>query len=158
MSPESTPLANPPEGYGTLTPYLYVKGAEAAIAFYTEAFGARELFRLDGPGELIGHAEMRLGTSVFMLSDEFEAWGNRSPATLGGTSGQFMIYVDDVDAAFARAVAAGATVLRPVEDQFYGDRSGALLDPFGHHWTLSTRVEDVPVEEMNRRMQEMMGG
>jgi len=157
-TPDSSGRPGTPEGYHTLTPYLNVRGAKAALSFYHEAFGAEELFRLEGPGDLLGHAEMRLGDSVFMLSDEHEDWGNRSPTSLGGTSCQIMVYVSDVDTAFARAVAAGATVLRPVEDQFYGDRSGAVLDPFGHHWTLSTHVEDVPPDEMNRRMKQMMGG
>ncbi len=147
-----------PEGYHTLTPYLFVKGAAAAIDFYARAFGAEELFRLGGPGELIGHAEMRIGDSRFMLSDEFEAWENRSPLSLGGTCGQLMVYVEDVDAVFARAVAAGATEIRPVEDHFYGDRAGTLEDPFGHRWTIATHVEEVPPEVMDARMKEMLGG
>ncbi|TVP42158.1 MAG: VOC family protein [Gemmatimonadales bacterium] len=147
-----------PEGYHTITPYLYVKGAAEAIEFYRRAFGAEELFRLEGPGDLIGHAEMRIGDSPFMLSDEFEAWENRSPLSLGGSAGLMMVYVADVDAAFARALEAGATQVRPPENHFYGDRAGTLEDPFGHRWTLSTHVEDVPPDVMSARMKEMFGG
>lgn len=157
MSTEPRP--NPiPEGYHTITPYLFVKGATAAMDFYQRAFGAEELFRLEGPGDLIGHAEMRIGDSPFMLSDEFEAWENRSPLTLGGSTVLMMVYVEDVDAAFTRALEAGAKEIRPPENHFYGDRAGTLEDPFGHRWTLSTHVEDVPPDVMNARMKEMLGG
>lgn len=145
-----------PEGYHTLTPYLYVRDGSAALEFYRDAFGAKELFRMDGPPGKIGHAEMRIGDSPFMLADEVEAWGNRSPLSLGGNGSSLMIYVDNVDEAFQRAVDAGAKVKRPVENQFYGDRAGVIEDPFGHVWTIATHVEDVPPEELERRMKEMM--
>ena len=140
-----------PEGYHSVTPYLIIDGAEEAIRFYEQAFGATELLRLP-MGDKIGHAEIRIGDSVIMLSDEWPDQGKLGPKSRGGSTAGLMIYVEDVDAAFARAVAAGATVERPVEDQFYGDRSGNVVDPFGHSWTLATHVEDVPEEEMQRRM------
>ena len=140
-----------PEGYHTLTPYLIVRGAAAALDFYARALGATEVYRLaDGAGK-VGHAEMRVGDSRFMLADEFPDRGAVSPLESEGHSVSFLLYVEDVDAAFARAVATGARVVRPVEDQFYGDRSGTLADPFGHEWTLATHVEDVSPEEMERR-------
>ncbi len=145
-----------PEGYHTITPYLYVRGATEALDFYRRALGAEELFRMDAPDGKIGHAEMRIGDSPFMLADEVEAWGNRSPLSLGGNGSSLMIYVDNVDEAFQRAVDAGAKVKRPVENQFYGDRAGVIEDPFGHVWTIATHVEDVPTEELERRMKEMM--
>lgn len=141
-----------PDGYHSVTPYLYVRGAADAIAFYEKAFGAVELMRLPMPGGVIGHAEIRIGDSVVMLADEMPEWGNKSPQTLGGTSAGLMVYVPDVDAVFARAVAAGASVHKPLADQFYGDRSGSVLDPYGHSWTIATHTEDVPHEEMAARM------
>ena len=143
-----------PPGYATVTPYLIIRGAAKAIDFYKRAFGATELFRLDGPDDTIGHAEIKIGDSPIMLADGMPDY--RDPLTLGGTAVSFMVYVPDVDAAFARAIAAGATVQRPVIDQFYGDRTGTLVDPFGHVWSLGTHIEDVSSEEMNRRMKEMM--
>ena len=140
-----------PEGYHSVTPYLVVDGAEEAIRFYTEALGATEVLRLPMAGK-IGHAEIKIGDSHVMLSDEWPDMDIRGPKSRGGATSSLMIYVEDADAAFARAVAAGATVERPVEDQFYGDRNGALVDPFGHRWTISTHVEDVPEDEMQRRM------
>lgn len=140
-----------PEGYHSVTPYLVIDGAEEAIRFYTQALGATEVLRLP-MGDKIGHAEVRIGDSHVMLSDEWPDMDIRGPKSRGGATSSLMIYVEDVDAAFARAVAAGATIERPVEDQFYGDRSGAIVDPFGHRWTLSTHVEDVPEDEMQRRM------
>jgi len=128
----------------------------AAIDFYGKAFGAVELFRMAMPGGGIAHAEIKIGDSTIMMSDENPQWGNKSPKTLGGASGGFAIYLEDVDAAFAKAVAAGATVMRPVMDQFYGDRSGTVIDPFGHTWTLSTHIEDVPPSEFQSRMEKMM--
>lgn len=145
-----------PEGYHTLTPYLTVRDGAAALAFYAEAFGAEELFRIDGPPGKLGHAEMQIGDSRFMLADEVEAWGNRSPESLGGTGTSLMIYVEDADALFRQAIEAGATEVMPVKDQFYGDRSGTVEDPFGHRWTISTHVEDVPPDELARRAEEMM--
>ena len=147
-----------PEGYHTLTPYLIVNGAASALEFYAKAFGAQELFRLTGPGDTIGHAEMRIGDSPFMLADEFPQMGALAPKAGHGHAVSFMVYVPDVDAAFARAIAAGCTEQRPVKTQFYGDRSGSLVDPFGHHWTLATHVEDVPPDELQRRMEKMMSG
>jgi PhnB protein len=140
-----------PEGYHTLTPYLIVKGASDALDFYAKAFGARELYRMADPSGKVGHAEMRVGDSPFMLADEFPERGAVSPLPGGGHSVSFLVYVPDVDAAFARALAAGAKAVRPVQDQLYGDRSGTLEDPFGHQWTLATHVEDVSPEEMERR-------
>lgn len=141
-----------PEGYHSVTPYLVVDGAEEAIRFYSQALGATEVLRLPMGGK-IGHAEIRIGDSVIMLSDEWPEMDIRGPKSRGGATSSLMIYVEDADAAFARAVAAGATVERPVEDQFYGDRNGAIVDPFGHRWTISTHVEDVSEEEMQRRME-----
>lgn len=157
MSDESgvTPI---PEGYRTITPYLNVRGAANALAFYRDAFGAEELYRMEAPDGTIMHAEMQLGDSRFMLAEEMEDWGNRSPSTLDGTSFSMMVYVEDCDAAFRRALDAGASEIMPVSDHFYGDRSGTVADPFGHRWNLSTHVEDVPPEEMDRRMREMMSG
>jgi PhnB protein len=143
-----------PEGYHTLTPYLIVKGAGAALEFYSKAFGAQELSRMADPSGKVGHAEMKIGDSPFMLADEFPEMGAVAPRTNDGHSVSFLVYVPDVDAAFARAVAAGAKAVRPVQDQFYGDRSGTLEDPFGHQWTLATHVEDVSPEEMERRARE----
>lgn len=147
-----------PEGYHTLTPYLIVNGAAKALEFYQKAFGAQELFRLTGPGDTIGHAEMKIGDSPFMLADEFPQMGAIAPKPGQGHAVSFMVYVPDVDAAFARAIEAGCSVLKPVQTQFYGDRSGSLVDPFGHHWTLATHVEDVLPDELQRRMEAMTGG
>lgn len=146
-----------PDGYHTLTPYLTVKGASEAIAFYTRAFGAEELFRMALPDGRIGHAEIRIGNSPIMLADEFPEMGNKSPGTLGGSPISLLIYVEDSDAIFARAVAAGATVLRPMADQFYGDRSGMVKDPFGHTWSISTHREDVSPDELERRAKALHG-
>jgi PhnB protein len=147
-----------PEGYTSVTPYLTITNATQALDFYREAFGAEEVFRLP-MGDRLGHAEIRIGGCHIMLADEFPEMqdSKRSPATLGGTSMSLMIYVPDADAAFARAVAAGAKVVRPVEDQFYGDRAGTVQDPFGHIWTFGTHVEDVPPEEIAARMAKMGG-
>ena len=141
-----------PEGYHSVTPYIVVDGAEDAIRFYVAAFGATEVLRLS-MGDKIGHAEIKIRDSHVMLSDEWPDMDIRGPKSRGGATSSLMIYVEDADAAFARAVAAGATVERPVEDQFYGDRNGAIVDPFGHRWTISTHVEDVPEDEMTRRME-----
>ncbi|HEY0326259.1 MAG TPA: VOC family protein [Allosphingosinicella sp.] len=141
-----------PEGYHSVTPYLVIDGAEEAIRFYTQALGATEVLRLPMGGK-IGHAEIKIGDSHVMLSDEWPDMDIRGPKSRGGATSSLMVYVPDVDAAFARAVAAGATIERPVEDQFYGDRNGAIVDPFGHRWTISTHVEDVPEDEIQRRME-----
>ena len=146
-----------PDGYSTATPYLIVKDAARAIEFYKQAFAATELMRFADPSGKIGHAEIKIGNSPIMLADEHPDMGYRSPLSLGGTPVSILLYVPDVDALFARAVAAGATVKRPVKDQFYGDRSGTVEDPFGHVWILTTHVEDVSPEEMRRRMASFQG-
>jgi len=142
-----------PDGYHTATPYLFVKGAAQAIAFYQRAFGATELFRMEGPGGSVAHAEIQIGDSRLMLADEVPQMGYHGPVSLGGTTVSLLLYVENVDTFFAQAVAAGATATRAVKDQFYGDRSGTLTDPFGHVWTIATHTEDVSSEEMARRMQ-----
>lgn len=142
---------------GTLTPYIIVKGAEAAIAFYQKAFGAKEQFRLPGPDGRIGHAELSIGVGRFMLADESPAFGALSPPSIGGTPVKLHLSVEDVDATIARAEAAGATVLRPAKDQFYGERSGMIADPFGHQWFLGTQKEEVTPEEMQKRYHESFG-
>ncbi len=143
-----------PDGYHSVTPYLICQGAAAAIEFYKSAFGATELFRLPMPDGKVGHAEIKIGNSPIMLADEFPGMGFNSPTTLKGTPVSLMIYVEDCDAMFAKAVELGATVIKPLQDQFYGDRSGCLADPFGHVWTISTHKEDVSPEEMARRSEE----
>lgn len=142
-----------PEGYHTITPYLLVDGAARAIDFYKTAFGAVEVMRLPMPGDRIGHAEIKIGNSHVMLADEFPDMGMQGPGALGGTPVGLLIYVDNVDEAFEQAVHAGAEVERPLQNQFYGDRSGTLIDPFGHRWTIATHIEDVPSDEIQRRMQ-----
>jgi PhnB protein len=146
-------MAKPiPEGYHSVTPYLIIKGATQAIDFYKKAFGATELFRMPAPEGKIGHAEIKIGDSPIMLADEFPEMGHKSPQTLGGSPISIMIYVTDVDTVFNQAIAAGGKEQRPVKDQFYGDRSGTLEDPFGHVWHVATHKEDVSPEEMERRM------
>jgi PhnB protein len=145
-----------PDGYRTATPYLIVKGAADAIEFYKRAFGATELLRMADPQGRVGHAEIKIGDSVIMLADEHPSMGYRSPRSLGGSSVSILLYLEDVDGVFERAVKAGAKAQRPVMDQFYGDRSGTLEDPFGHVWTIATHVEDVEPEEMKRRAEAAM--
>ncbi len=145
-----------PDDYRTVTPYLIVKDADRAIAFYKMAFGATEFLRLTGPDGRVGHAEIRIGNSPVMLADEHPEMGIRGPQSFGGSPVILGLYVADVDAVAERAVAAGARVLRPVKDQFYGDRSGTFEDPFGHVWTFATHTEDVPPEEMRRRFEDAM--
>ena len=145
-----------PEGYSTATPYLIVKGASDAIDFYARAFGAVELMRFPAPDGTIAHAEIQVGDARLMLADEHPDRGYRSPHALGGSGSGIMLYVEDVDGVFSRAVEAGATSREPVKDQFYGDRSGTLIDPFGHWWTIATHVEDVSPEEMQRRAEAAM--
>jgi PhnB protein len=147
-----------PDGYPQVTPYLFVDGAQAAIDFYTSVLGATERMRMPGPGGKIAHAELQLGDSLLMVADEFPEMGGRSPRTVGGSPVIVSLYVEDVDAVFERAVGAGATVVRPVETQFYGDRAGQFEDPFGHQWSVATHVEDVPPDEMERRVAQAMGG
>jgi PhnB protein len=145
-----------PEGYKAVTPYLAVKGAAGAIEFYKNAFGATELMRMQQPDGRIGHAEVMIGNSPVMLADEHPEIGVFSPQSLGGSAVHLHLYVDDVDTVFRRAVAAGAKVVRPLADQFYGDRSGKLADPFGHVWFVATHKEDVSPEEMRRRAEAYM--
>jgi PhnB protein len=140
-----------PDGYTALTPYLIVSGAADAIDYYQKVFGAIELFRLADPSGKVGHAELMINDSRIMLADESPERGARGPAAVGGSPVRMLLYVDDVDATVQRAVAAGAKLVRPVEDQFYGDRAGGLEDPFGHYWHVATHIEDVSAEEMERR-------
>jgi PhnB protein len=147
-----------PEGYHTLTPYLSVKGASDAIAFYKKAFGATELVRMPMPDGRVGHAELQVGDSRFMLADEMPEMGDattKSPRSLGGATAGLSLYVPDVDALFKRALDAGAKERRPLTNQFYGDRMGVVEDPFGHLWMLATHIEDVTPDEMKRRMAEL---
>jgi PhnB protein len=145
-----------PDGYHTVTPYLIIKGAGRALEFYKQAFGAKQRMRMDGPNGTVGHAEIEIDGSAVMLADEFPEMGYRSPQSIGGAGVSLVLYVTDVDARFNQAVAAGAKPLRPVEDQFYGDRSGTLEDPFGHVWTISTHKEDLTPEEIHRRAEAAM--
>ena len=146
-----------PEGYHSVTPYLVVDDAERAIEFYKKAFGAEEKFRLP-MGERIGHAELMIGDSHIMLADEFPDMDNLGPKNRGGTTVSLMVYVDDVDRAFPKAIEAGAKQVRPLENQFWGDRMGTLEDPFGHVWSLATHVEEVAPDEIERRMAEFSTG
>lgn len=141
-----------PDGYHSVTPYLIVKGAARAIDFYKQAFGATEIMRFPGPNNTVMHAEIRIGDSVVMLADEQTTSEYRSPQSTGGTPVSLMVYVPDVDKTFHQAVTAGAKTTRPIQDQFYGDRTGTLTDPFGHVWTVGTHKEDVSMDEMQRRM------
>ena len=145
-----------PDGYHTATPYLIVQNATAAIEFYKRALGATELMRLVDPEGKVGHAEIKIGNSPIMLADEAPTMGFRSPRSLGGSAVSLVIYTEDVDAQFRQATDAGAKVLMPVKDQFYGDRTGTLEDPFGHVWTLATHIEDVSPEEITRRAKAAM--
>ena len=140
-----------PKGYHDVTPYLSIRGAADAIEFYKKALGAAEVMRMPGPEGKLGHAEIRIGGSRVMLSDEYPEMDFLGPQTRGGTSVHLHVYVKDVDAVIERAVAAGAKLLRPVANQFYGDRTGSVQDPFGHVWHIATHVEDVPPKEMSRR-------
>ena len=153
---------NPPKGYHSVTPGLTVRDAAKAIDFYKEAFGAEELDRMEGPDGSVMHAEIRIGDSIIMLGEENPAWGTKSPQTLGGVHGSLHIYVDDADAAFAKAVAAGCEPRYPMEDAFWGDRYGKVADPFGHEWGLGTRVKDLTPEETRKAaeawMQQAMAG
>jgi PhnB protein len=150
------PVKPIPDGYHTATPYLVVHDAAAAIEFYKKAFNAEEIGRFATPDGKVGHAEIRVGDSPIMLADECPQFGARSAKSFGGTPVSIMLYVRDVDAVYQQAIAAGATVLVPVSNKFYGDRSGCLTDPFGHQWTISTHVEDVSHEEVKRRMAEFI--
>jgi PhnB protein len=147
-----------PDGYPRVIPYLTIDGASAAIDFYTKVFGATERMRMPGPDGKVGHAELEFGDSVVMLADAFPDMGAPSPRDVGGSPVTVMVYVEDVDATFDRALGAGATEERKVENQFYGDRSGSFVDPFGHRWFVATHVEDVAPEEMATRAAQAMGG
>jgi PhnB protein len=147
-----------PSGHRTVTPYLAIKNAAKAVEFYKNAFGATESYKLMMPDGRLGHAEIRLGDSMIMLADEFPEYGGKAPATLGGSPVSIHLYVEDVDAFFKKALAAGAKELKPVMDQFYGDRSGQLEDPFGHLWWVATHKEDISSEEMQKRVQAMFAG
>jgi PhnB protein len=140
-----------PKGYEGATPYLIIKGAANALEFYKKAFGATEIMRIPAPGGKVGHAEIKIGDAIIMLADEFPEMNHRSPQSLGGTPVSILLYVRDVDAFVKRALGAGAKALSPVENKFYGDRSGTLEDPYGHHWHFATHVEDVPPDEMAQR-------
>lgn len=150
------PVKPIPDGYYTVTPYLIVKDAARAIDFYKAAFDASELVRMPDPTGKVMHAELKIGNSMIMMADECPEMGAVSPESLGGTPVGMALYVEDVDARFSKAVAAGATVVKPVEDQFYGDRSGTVLDPFGHKWTIGTHKEDLSPEEIGKRFAAMM--
>jgi len=151
----STSVKARPDRYHAVTPYLIINGAADAIEYYKNVFGAVEEMRMCGPDGRIGHAELRIGDSIVMLADEFPDMNVRSPKTIGGTPVSLLLYVDNTDAVATRAVEAGAKLLRPVQDQFYGDRSGTIEDPFGHQWTIATHIEDVSEEEMKRRLAAM---
>ena len=154
MANEVNPI---PKGYEGITPYLICKNAEAAIDFYSRAFGAEELYRIGQPG-MVGHAEMKLGNSIFMLAEEHSEMGALSPQTIGGTPISLYIYVEDVDKFTEKAIAEGLKVIKPVADQFYGDRSGHFEDPFGHKWGFATHVEDLTPEELSERAKAAHGG
>lgn len=155
MSDTTNPI---PEDYGTLTPYLIVDGANEAIAFYQEVFGASERLKIGGPGGIVGHAELQIGNSVIMLADAFPDMGFKSPKAYGGTPVSTCLYVANADEVFAAAVDAGAVVLKPLADQFYGDRSGTVTDPFGHVWTIASRIETLTPEEIQQRAAAAFGG
>jgi PhnB protein len=153
-----SPVKPIPEGYPRLSPYLCIDGAARAIEFYVDVLGATERMRMAGPDGTIGHAELEFGDSVIMLADEYPDMGFVSPTRIGGTAVTLHAYVEDVDAVFEKALAAGAKALRPLENQFYGDRSGQFEDPFGHRWNVATHVEDVDPEEMARRAEQAGAG
>ena len=149
--PSNKPVKAIPDGYSAVTPYLTVKGAAQAIDFYKKVFQAEEVMRLQAPDGKVAHAEIRIGGSVIMLHDEAPEWKALSPSTIGDSGSSLMVYVNDVDTVFRRAVEAGATVTMEVADQFYGDRCGNIRDPFGHKWSIATHIEDVPPDEIDRR-------
>jgi PhnB protein len=150
MSPSVQPI---PEGYPRVSPYLSVDGAGEAIDFYKQVLGATERMRMPMPDGKVGHAEIQIGNSRLMVADEFPEMGFRGPLTIGGSPVGICLYVEDADSMYNRTVSAGAKVLKPLADQFYGDRSGTVVDPFGHVWTIATHKEDVSPEEMKRRME-----
>ena len=145
-----------PKGYGSVTPYLIIKGAAKAIDYYKNVFGATEIMRMPGPDGRIGHAELQIGDSRIMLADEFPEMGYRSAESIGASPVSLLVYLPDCDQVVAKAVAEGAKILKPVEDQFYGDRSGFIQDPFGHLWSIATHKEDVSPQELEERARKMM--
>jgi PhnB protein len=145
-----------PKGYNTVTPYLVIKGAAKAIDYYKSVFGATVVVRMDGPDGRVGHAELQIGDSRIMLADENPQMGNRSAESIGGSPVSLYVYLPDCDKVVAKATAEGAKILKPVQDQFYGDRSGFIQDPFGHLWGIATHVEDVSDKEMKERMKKVM--
>jgi PhnB protein len=145
-----------PQGHRSVTPYITLNDAARALDFYKRAFGAQVIVRMDFPGGKIGHAEIKIGDSPIMLGDEMPGSGNQSPQSLGGTTGGILLYVENADAVFNQAVAAGAQVEMPVADMFWGDRYGRLKDPFGHSWSVATHIEDVTPAQMKERMQDVM--
>ena len=147
-----------PEGYPRVMPYLSIDGAAAAIDFYTSVLDAKERMRMPAPEGKVGHAELEIGDSIVMLADQSPDMGNKGPKSLGGTPVSIMVYVEDVDATFAKALQAGATEVQPLEDKFYGDRSGSFDDPWGHQGHVASHIEDVSPEDMDKRMKELMGG
>jgi PhnB protein len=153
-----SPVKPIPDGYPRVTPYLVVGGASDAIDFYSRVLGAKERMRMDGPDGKVGHAELQIGDSVIMLADEFPDMQAVGPKTVGGTPVSIHVYVEDVDKTFEQAVKAGAKELQPLENKFYGDRSATFEDPFGHQWTVSTHVEDIPPDEMAKRAAAMAQG
>lgn len=152
------PVSPVPDGFHSVTPYLIVKDAAGAIEFYKQAFDAAEIMKLEGPGGSIAHAEVRIGDSPIMMAGEHPQMGALSPESIGGSPVSMCVYTEDADKMFQQALDAGGEQIRPVQDQFYGDRSGTLKDPFGHQWTIATHIEDVTDEDMQRRMAEMMQG
>jgi len=150
-----TPVPYIPKGYNSITPYLIIKGAAEAIEYYKNVFGATEVMRMAQPDGRIGHAELKVGNSHIMLADEFPEMEHRGPLSLGSSPVSMLIYVEDADSTVQRAVAAGAKILKPVQDQFYGDRSGFIRDPFGHLWGVATNKEDVSPQEMEERMKKV---
>lgn len=146
-----------PAGYHHVTPYLIVADAARAIDFYRRAFGGIQVLRMDAPGGKVGHPEIQIGDSRIMLADEFPECEARSPQTIGGTPVSLMLYVEDVAVVVARAVSLGAKMLKPIQDQFYGDRTGTITDPFGHQWTIGTHTEDVSQDDLKKRMAALFG-
>jgi PhnB protein len=145
-----------PDGYHSITPYLFIKGAADAIDYYKNVFGAKERMRMPGPNGRVMHAELEIGDSIVMLADENLEIGAKSPKTLGGTSSTLHVYFDNVDNIAEKAVKTGATLVRPLKDEFYGDRAASIVDPFGHMWSIATHIEDVSPEEMKKRMSKAM--
>ena len=150
-----SPVKAIPEGYNSVTPYLIIHGAAKALDYYKDVFGATVLVRMDAGPNSVAHAEIKIGDSIVMLADEQPEMGFVGPKSVGGSPVCLLLYVADVDSVFQRAIATGAKKVKPVENQFYGDRSGTVTDPFGHVWTIATHVEDVSPEEMKNRMAAM---